>query len=224
MSSPDLVWYVSYGSNMHSERLACYIAGGTAPGAARAQPGCRDATPPRASRGTMLPGGVYFATLSPVWNGGRALYDPALPAQGAAARAWLVTPGQFADIAAQEMYREPGTDLDLSEVLERGRIEMGPGRYETLIHAGDHEGYPQLTFTASHGAGEVEPLAPSAAYLRMLAGGLRDAHGWPLERVAHYLAGLSGAVGTWTAEEIAAAVSAHPTMQTPRIHSSRETA
>lgn len=153
----------------------------------------------------MLPGGIYFATLSPVWHGGRALYDPALPGEGAAARAWLVTSAQFSDIAAQEMYREPGIDLDLSEVLERGRAELGPGRYETLIYAGDHEGCPQLTFTAPHAADAVEPLAPSAAYLRMLAGGLQDAHGWSLEQAADYLAGLSGAAGAWTAEEITAA-------------------
>lgn len=205
MRSPDLVWYVSYGSNMHADRLGCYIAGGTAPGATRAQPGCRDGTPPRASRGTFLPGGIYFATLSPVWNGGRALYDPQLPGEQAAARAWLVTPGQFADIAAQEMYREPDGDLDLSRVLDCGRVELGPGRYETLIHAGDHEGYPQLTFTAPHRADEVDPVAPSAAYLRMLAGGIQEAHAWSLERAAEYLAGLSGAAGEWTAEEIVAA-------------------
>lgn len=204
MRSPDLVWYVSYGSNMHAERLGCYISGGTAPGAARAQPGCRDATSPRASRGTMLTGAIYFATLSPVWNGGRALYDPDLPGEGAAARAWLVTPGQFADIAAQEMYRDPGADLDLSEVLELGRVELGPGRYETLIYAGDYGGYPQLTFTALHRADAVEPVPPSVAYLRMLAGGLREAHGWTLQQAADYLAGLSGAAGVWMAEDIVA--------------------
>lgn len=52
-----------------------------------------------------LPGGVYFATHSPVWHRGRAFYDAALPGQ-AAARGWLISTQQFADITAQEIYRE----------------------------------------------------------------------------------------------------------------------
>ena len=46
-------------------------------------------------------------------------------------------------------------------------------------------------------------LAPSAAYLRMLATGLCEAHGWDIPRVADYLATCPGAAGTWTAESIA---------------------
>lgn len=200
----DFVWYVSYGSNMHTDRLGCYITGGRPAGAARTYPGCRDRTPPRRSRGTLLTGGIYFATHSPVWDGGRALYDPHLPGT-AAARAWLVTPGQFADIAAQEMYRDPDGDLDLAEVLHTGRAVLGPGRYETLLHAGDVDGYPQLTFTAGHRVGDVDPVAPSAAYLRMLAGGLEQAHGWTLTQAADYLAGLPGAAPHWNPETIVGA-------------------
>ncbi|WP_222850265.1 histone deacetylase [Allosaccharopolyspora coralli] len=155
------------------------------------------------SRGTLLTGGIYFATHSPVWNGGRALFDPDLPGT-AAARAWLVTPQQFADIAAQEMYREPGEDLDLDEVLRTGRAAMGPGRYETLLYVGDVDGYPQLTFTADHGHRDVDPVPPSAPYLAMLVGGLQEAHGWSPEATADYLASRPG-IGTWNAEAILAA-------------------
>jgi hypothetical protein len=55
-----------------------------------------------------------------------------------------------------------------------------------------------LTFTAPWTAVEVDHIAPSAAYLRMLATGLREAHGWDTHRIAGYLAGLPGCVGTWT--------------------------
>lgn len=49
------------------------------------------------------------------------MYDPLLPGE-AAARAYLMTAGQFADVAAQEMYRKPGVDLDvLADVVARGR-------------------------------------------------------------------------------------------------------
>ncbi|ATE56072.1 histone deacetylase [Actinosynnema pretiosum] len=195
-----LVWYVSYGSNLHAGRFGCYLSGGTPPGAARAYPGCRDTAPPRADRPWELPGGVYFTTHSPVWDGGRAFYDPSLPGV-AAGRAYLVTVGQFSDVAAQEMYREPGEDLDLLTVLATGRAELGPGRYETLVLVGEADGCPALTFTAPWRADEVRHTSPSAAYLRMLAGGLRETWSWTPERVAAHLAGTTP---FWTAGEIAA--------------------
>ncbi|HKS49974.1 MAG TPA: histone deacetylase [Amycolatopsis sp.] len=197
-----LVWYVSYGSNMNAARFGCYLAGGTPDGGKRAFPGCRDPQAAIATRGHELPGGIYFATESLVWGGGRAFYDPALPGT-APARAYLITAGQFSDVAAQEMYREPDGDLDLSAVLAAGRAELGPGRYETLLCAGELDGYPVLTFTAPWSSTDVDLLAPSAAYLRMLATGLCEAHGWDIPRVADYLATCPGAAGTWTAESIA---------------------
>jgi len=200
---PVMVWYVSYGSNMQADRFACYLTGAAPVGASRRHPGCRDARPPRAARGCELPGGVYFATQSPVWGGGRAFYDGGLPGT-AAARAYLITASQFADVAAQEMYREPGADLDLRGVLATGRVRFGPGRYETLLHLGDHDGHPMLTFTAPWTAAETAPVPPSAAYLRTLAAGLREAHGWSVGRVADYLAGLLGSAGTWTTAGILA--------------------
>src|SRR5436309_15910174 len=123
----SLVWYVSYGSNMHLARLTAYLAGGTPPGGDRVHSGARDPRPPRRDRAVWLPGGIYFATHSPVWHGGRAFYDPNLPGR-AAARGWLITARQFSDIAAQEMYRQPGAELDLSVVLATGRDRIGDGR------------------------------------------------------------------------------------------------
>ncbi|GAA2696751.1 MULTISPECIES: histone deacetylase [Actinosynnema] len=193
-----LVWYVSYGSNLHAGRFDCYLSGGTPPGATRCYPGCRDRTPPRAVRPWELPGGVYFTTHSPVWDGGRAFYDPSLPGV-AVGRAYLVTTGQFSDVAAQEMYRAPGEDLDLSGVLATGRAELGPGRYETLVKVGEADGRPALTFTAPWRADEVRHTRPSAAYLRMLAGGLRETLAWQPEQAAAHLASTTP---FWTAGEI----------------------
>lgn len=185
------VWYVSYGANTDPARLGCYIAGGPPPGGSRVNPGCRDGTPPRESRAVWLPGAVYFALESPMWGGGLALYDPAEPGR-AAARAYLVTAGQFADIAAQEMYRSPGMDVDLAGLLRHGRLRLGGGRYETLVHAGDLDGRPLVTFTAPWRCADVAAAAPSAAYLRTLGGGLAGAHDWPVRRAAAYLARLRG--------------------------------
>lgn len=201
-TAPDLVWYASFGSNMHRSRLDCYLHGGCPPGGIRAQPGCRDRRPPERALPLMLPGELYFACESETWTGGIAFYDP-LGEGRTAARAWLVTAGQFSDIAAQEMHREPGADLDLREVITSGRQELGPGRYETLICAGTVEDRPVLTFTAPWARGDVPGNAPVAAYLGHLASGLAESHGWPADRIARYLATRPGAAGHWSAEAVA---------------------
>ncbi|CAL9524435.1 hypothetical protein SUDANB145_03890 [Streptomyces sp. enrichment culture] len=202
---PELVWYTSYGSNTHLGRLSAYLRGGRPPGAGRTYPGCRDPAPPARSLPVELSGALYFATRSPVWQGGRAFYDPGADGR-VLARAHLVTVEQFSDIAAQEMYREPGADggLDLTGVLTRGRAVLGDGRYETLVCAGQIDGLPALTFTAPWGMHDVPWLAPSLPYLRFLASGLLSAGAWDLPAVAEYVAACPGAEGRWSAAELTA--------------------
>lgn len=204
---PDLVWYVAYGSNMHFTRLAYYLRGGRPPGAARVYPGCRDRSSPVRTTPVFLRGELSFALESAVWTGGQAFYDRGVDAR-TPGRAYLLTRTQFADIAAQEMHREPGADLDLTEAIARGSTELGPGRYETLVGLGTLDGFPALTFTAPWSIGDVAHNRPSAAYLRAIASGLREAHGWGARRAAAYLAGRPGAANHWSAEEIAEVVRA----------------
>ncbi|MFE9422649.1 histone deacetylase [Kitasatospora sp. NPDC006697] len=197
-----MLWYAAYGSNMARARFACYVQGGRPPGGAREYPGCRDGRMPEADRAVTLAGRLFFAGVSQVWGGGRAFFEAG--GGEVPARAYRVTAGQFADVAAQEMYREPGgAELDLAEVLARGRVVLGPGRYETLVLAGWVAGEPMVTFTSPWGADGAELNAPSAAYLRQLAAGLREAHGWGRERIAGYLAARPGAAGLWSAEAVA---------------------
>ncbi|MGW0310239.1 histone deacetylase [Streptomyces flavidovirens] len=198
---PHQVWYTSYGSNMHLDRLAFYIAGGRPPGASRTYPGCRDRRAPAASVPVELEGALYFATESPVWTGGRAFYDPEAIGR-VFARAHLVTAEQFSDIAAQEMYREPGVDLDLREALSKGRAKLGDGRYETLICPGTVDGVPVLTFTAPWGMNDVEWVKPSAPYVRYLSTGLLEAGPWDEATIAAYVAACPGAAGHWGEREI----------------------
>ncbi|GAA3760695.1 histone deacetylase [Salinactinospora qingdaonensis] len=202
-AEPDFVWYASYGANMCAERLHCYVAGGTPPGGSRANPGCRNTTLPCQSRAVWLRGGVYFALASPMWSGGLAMYDPALPG-ATPARAYLVTAEQFHDIAAQEMYRSQRAAAGaVGAVVAAGRQQWGQGRYETVLYAGELEGRPILTFTASWGWDEVEPVAPSAAYLSVIGTGLRQGHVWAPARTAAYLAGRPGAAGVWSPAAVA---------------------
>ncbi|RYE74144.1 MAG: histone deacetylase [Myxococcales bacterium] len=180
---------------MSEQRLAAYLEGGVPPGGRRANPGARDRTLPRRSLAVDLPGGLYFAGDSPQWGGGVAFYDHDATEQGPTpARAYLMTAQQFADVAAQEMYRLPQQGDPLEEIviggIDGGRHHVGPGHYETLIEVGRIESAPMLLFTAPHGIDHVEHTQPSTAYLAMLAKGLRESRAWDDERVAAHFRGL----------------------------------
>jgi hypothetical protein len=199
------VWYASYGSNLSSDRFQCYLSGGRPEGASRTYPGARNPNPPEDDRALTLPGEMFFAWESPTWGGGIAFYDAA--AAGATlTRAYLVTEQQFADVAAQEMHRQPGADLDLSQVLEHSRDEVGPGRYETLHLVGELEGAPVLTFTTPDPAG-LQHNSPAPAYVRMIAEGLREAHELSDEDIAAYLLARPGTQPGWDATALADLVS-----------------
>lgn len=218
-SGEDAVWYAAYGSNMRRERLRWYVQGGAGGGAggARTYPGCRDRRMPARDAAVELPGTVYFATHSPVWGGGRAFYDPDAPGT-VYARAYLLTAGQFRDIAAQEMYAQPprepgdvgppggtlesGGGLDLGAAVRSGRLRLGPGRYETVVCPGRLDGVPLLTFTAPWGVDGVEHTVPARPYLAQLAAGLRETGRLSAPEIAGYLASRPGAAGHWTPARI----------------------
>ncbi|MFC9331148.1 histone deacetylase [Kitasatospora sp. NPDC057015] len=186
---------------MHLARLSSYLSGGRAPGAARVHPGCRDRRPPRRAVPALLTGQLYFALESRTWTGGMGFYDPSEEGE-LPVRAYLLSTRQFADIAAQEMARAPGAELDLREVLTAGRARLGPGRYETLVCAGLLDGLPVLTFTAPWRRADAALNRPAAAYLAHLGAGLREAHGWGNGRIAAYLSSRPGAAGEWTPAEV----------------------
>jgi hypothetical protein len=186
------VWYVSYGSNMSATRFACYLEGGRPEGGSRANPGAHDARPPRRDAPVLLSGSLYFAGESAQWGGGVAFYDHEAPGT-TAARAYLVTAEQFADIAAQEMHRVPEPGDPLAEVVlgglggEGARHHVGPGRYETLVEVGSLDGLPLTTFTSTHGLEAVPHTAPAPAYVEMLVTGLAESHGWGRARAEAYV-------------------------------------
>ncbi|GAA0929546.1 hypothetical protein GCM10009554_11980 [Kribbella koreensis] len=202
------VWYVAYGSNLALNRFRCYVAGGCPAGGTRDYLGCRDPSEPAAILSLQIPGGLVFSGESTVWTGGNAFYDPYADTR-VAARAYLITTDQFADVVAQEMRRPPGGPFALALSAVAQTVEtahaMGPGRYETITRVGVRDGLPMLTMT--HGeAGTLVPAAPSAAYLRWIAAGLREAHGWDVGRVVDYLGGAVGVRGQWSRDELIAVV------------------
>ncbi|MFG1911224.1 hypothetical protein [Kribbella sp. NPDC048928] len=156
----ERVWYVAYGSNLALGRFRCYLAGGRPAGGARVYPGCRDRSDAARMEGVELAGGLVFAGASRVWGGGSAFFDRAALSR-VAGRAYLLTPDQLGDVAAQEMRRDPG------------------GSYAREV-------------------AELDPVAPTAPYLRWIAAGLVEAHGWSLDQVVEYLQGAPGVQLGWT--------------------------
>jgi hypothetical protein len=151
-----------------------------------------------------MAGRLAFAWESPTWGGGIAFHEP--DAEGTVlAHAYLVTAGQLADVLEQEMWREPGADLDLTEVVSTGRHVLGPGRYETLHLAGELDGRPVVTFSAT----DVDALglrAPAPPYVATIARGLRAAHGLTDDQIVGYLLGCRGVEPTWDRRSLAEAV------------------
>jgi hypothetical protein len=138
------LWYVAYGSNLSLERFrsTCRVAVRWA-GLVSIQA----AATHWARSGTCLddPGGLRFVGVSSVWGGGMAVYArpvrsgtsrPGVPDQRGAVRGHL----------AQEMRLEPDLDADLGAVRETGWHSLGPGRYQTLAHVGDHDGLSDADF------------------------------------------------------------------------------
>ncbi|GAA4660758.1 histone deacetylase [Gordonia humi] len=195
MSAPDRLWYVSYGSNLCADRLACYLRGGRPDGGLRDYPGARDPAPPVDSRAVTLPGGIFFAGESRTWRGGMAFYDHTV-AGPAPAAAYLITVEQFADVAAQESDREPVADGPVEAAVRDPRLlrddgdthVVDDGLYGRLLRVATVDGVPALTFTSVHGTDSVDHTAPSTAYLAMIGRGLRETHGWTDDRIAAYFA------------------------------------
>jgi hypothetical protein len=206
---PDVVWYVSYGSNLHRARFLSYLEGGLMTGGRRADLGCRDPSPPQADEALHLRYPLYFAGESRVWGGGVAFLDHDETAGHGAgptyARGYVITGEQFEDLVAQESKRDHAA-VDWAALRADGRATVGPGRYDQLVVVGERDGTPMVTFTHPSPLAANTTAAPVVGYLRMLAEGLRDCHGLTDAEIAAYLCSHPGAAGAWSPESLTAAL------------------
>lgn len=202
---PDLVWYVSYGSNLHRARFLSYLRGGVMPGGRRADTGCRDPSPPQADEALHLRFPLYFSGESRVWGGGVAFLDHVERRDTddgpTYARGYIITGEQFEDLVAQESKRAHAP-VDWAALRRDGRSTVGPGRYDELVVLGERDGVTMVTFTHPAALVENETAAPVAGYLNMLAEGLRDCHGLSDREIADYLCAPPGAAGAWTPDAL----------------------
>jgi len=205
LETEDLVWYVAYGSNMHAARFGCYISGGRPRGTRRTYLGCRDQSPPHRDVGIHLPGGLTFAGRSSVWGGGVAFYNPRADGE-VAARAYLLTFGQFSDVVAQEVRRPVGSDLTLGREVD-GLWAAPSNVYETLLQVDRRDGFPMLTVTSLQ---NLDPSPPSASYLRTMLDGLGEVFGWTADARVQYLLRAPGVAPVWSANRLVALCNGQP--------------
>jgi hypothetical protein len=203
---PELVWYVSYGSNLNRARFITYIEGGSIPGNDVVHEGCADPTPPVDDVPLELPQSLYFAGWSDRAWGGTAAGFITLEAQAspALARAYLITLPQFREVVRQENRNVAGADdvlVNIEEARTQGHVPMLPtGYYSELIYCGRRDGYPMLSFTASENRTDFRP--PSPAYLRMIRSGLHESHGLTTGDAVAYLKDRPGVLGNWAADQL----------------------
>ncbi|MCA1692477.1 MAG: hypothetical protein LC733_09850 [Actinobacteria bacterium] len=141
-----------------------------------------------ASAALRLNSNLYFAGHAKSWGGAGVAFldlDAAAEGKGAFARAWLISQAQLDDVIAQENGRgHPSSRVDVDRVVAESRVALGPGRYQTVLHVGDHAGHPMVTFSAPWSLADVVAgrtgLAlngPSPRYQEIIAGGLAETHG-----------------------------------------------
>jgi hypothetical protein len=204
--APELVWYVSYGSNLNRARFITYIEGGRIPGNDVVHEGCADPTPPVDDVPLELTRSLYFAGWSNrSWGGTAAGFitrDPEGPP--ALARAYLITLPQFREVVRQENANIAGADavdVDVEGARTHGHVRMLPhGYYSELIYCGRRAGYPMLSFTASEDRTDFQK--PSPAYLRMIRSGLQESHGLTTDEIVEYLKDRPGVLGNWAADQL----------------------
>jgi hypothetical protein len=205
VGAEDLVWYVSYGSNLNLARFLAYLQGGRVPGNDVDHAGCTDPAPPRNDVALELNHSLYFAGRSKRWGGTSAAFV-SLSAQDppCLARAYLITQGQFVDVVRQEngLHADiPDFEQRLQVAKNHGHARLLPiGFYAELLLCGERDGHPMLTFTASHDRTDFG--RPSAAYLQMIGSGLRECHGVTTAQAVTYLIGRPGVQGMWTRRDL----------------------
>ena len=154
-NTQDLVWYLSYGSNMLYERFMHYIKGGSFRNGAACHEPCSDQTPPRRKTTYDIPYDMYFGGHFKYWDGlGVSFLDTSWKGQ-ALGVAYLVTRHQFEHVTVQENGGRPPAE----------------GLYSKILSLGTLDGYEVVTFTHD---GIMEYTEPCENYLDTLTKGLLE--------------------------------------------------
>ncbi len=172
----DLVWYVSYGSNMLYDRFIHYIIGGQYRGGGAKHDPCADTTPPRDKKNITIKYPMYFANHSDNWDGKAVSFLDVDREGEALGVAYLITREQFLHVACQENGKRPPDGTY--------------GWYNLIQQLDDMDGYEVYTISNTRKQ-LVSP--PSKKYLKVLRDGLRENYPEMTEEdIKDYLSGHEG--------------------------------
>ena len=200
------IWYASYGSNCLLARFETYLKGGRAEGTTRAETGARDGRPPTRSEPFWFPRRVRFVGDSRKWGGGGVAFLDHESGGTAPGRRYLITKGQFDDIAAQES-RRVVTRIPVDQLVPGMVTSLGDGFYDGVVGFEPIDGIPVVSFTSPRPLGARTTNPPSAAYLSTILRGLLEVHEEPVEALAAALVAAPGVAAGWTVEEMVALAS-----------------
>lgn len=191
----DLIWYACYGSSLSYDRFLCYLEGSKAAGASRKNKAARNSQEPVDERAYFIPHALYIAQKSLMWDRGGVAFlkptsDPKVQTWG---RLYLICREQCEDIFRQDNAQADAV-LDWDCILNQqpSATTIGEGWYNTVLHIGELEGKPIITFTSS----QIHNVnSPSESYMQMFIDGLHDCYGIGKEGVKSYLKNIPGIKG-----------------------------
>lgn len=199
----SLVWYAGYGSNVLADRFLCYIIGGRPTGSQKTYEGCRDKTPPKQQKPTIIKHELYFAKKSKAWeNGGVGFVNiEANESSKTFAKMYLITKQQLEDVAKQETDSEHYLTINFEEGVSRGySIFKSPSWYGRLLYLGKDTGLPIFTLTNEISLSHV--TRPSTSYLLTIANGIRQSHKLTTKELVEYFSNKKGIAGNYPLQEL----------------------
>ena len=153
----ELIWYVSYGSNMLKERFDCYLQGGVCRFNGRTYSGCRNQVPALRSQPVELPYNMYYGNYDRgSWRESAVSFLDVSCSGKSFGRAWLIHRDQLEDIHAAE--------------------GMSRNWYPDLIELEPIDGIRAFTFSNKNKRTQESLSRVSSEYLGVLTMGLRETY------------------------------------------------
>ena len=112
MTNNDLIWYVSYGSNLDIDRFNCYIFGGTPQWSNRNHIGARIKKDPVKQQFITIPYELYFSKSGKSWQNKAVAFIKSTKNEGikTICKSYLISKDQFIDVFLQENSKNPFQD------------------------------------------------------------------------------------------------------------------
>ncbi len=203
ISKEELIWYVSYGSNLSIDRFRCYLFGGKPDGSSRTYSGSSQRIEPLKSSLFVVNYSLYFAKSSSVWNNGGVCFlaDQFEDGESTIGRKYLITKTQFKDVFKQENNIDNDIEIDFESLNKRHELIIDENTwYGKIIHLGNQDEIDIVTFTCSDFFENFN--RPDPSYLLTLYKGLLEITEWSNQKIIEYLISKRGVKENYKFDEL----------------------